>query len=229
MRILIIDDKPETDSSSSEQMLIRLKKVQLELVELKKDIADLWVLNDSQDEIIPTSIDYSKYAYIFLHQSYDTPLLKDPTILINVIPNATKLVLFSGERKESLTYEDNQGSYQYPQNENHKHYEIRRSVYLKNFGNFLNTFIDTHSNEFRIEALYNSNYSVRKQEGTVLFETIINELEVSNDNAVNSKQFTSFFELVGYNNHQINTIKSNYQSMDYQNFYDTLERELQNL
>jgi len=229
LKILIIDDKPDTEGSSSEQMLSKLTPKQKELVDLYKDISSLWMLNENQDAIIDSTINYKRYSHIFLHLSFDNPLLKNPSVLINALPRSVKIVLFSGERNENLTFKDEDGQYSIPQCPEFVHYEIRRSVYLNNFSNFLNSYLDDLSKQYRIEALFDRNFNVRKEYTIILFNNIINNLEESNYNAVNTDFFNDFFRLLGYSNDQINKIRSNYLNMDYQDFYDSLEREIQNL
>ncbi len=226
-KILIIDEKDQTQKESSDELMEKLNKEQRDLVDLHSTSDKIWQMNQNEDSIDYFLIDLDQYSFIFLHQSYDDPILNDPRVLLGNIPDGTKLILFSGERSEGLKYYDEEGIYTFPQIEDKPHYEIRRSVYFVNFSSFLDTYL--LSGIFRIEALYDRNFSIRREKAKKLFKQIELKLEESEKAAAESDEFSKFFELAGYENKEINQVIDNYKIFNYNKFIEALENELSKL
>jgi hypothetical protein len=225
-KVLIIDEKSIGQKHNSAQLLKGLNEVQRGLVELHESSYELWELNKNEDAIEKCFIDLTQFNFIFLHQSYDDPILSEPRILLDQLPNGVQLVLFSGERSEGLN-DDNDEEYNFPQDPNKPHFEIRRSIYFENFPNFLDSYLV--SGTFRIEALYDKNFSIKKEEVQKLFNLIKSKLEESEKLAAESHEFSKFFELAGYEANETKKIVENYKTFDHNQFLEALENELSKL
>lgn len=224
-KVLIIDDKAENQHLSSISLIQRLTPDQKRLVDLETNTKELWMLNKNQDEIIELKEDFEQYGFIVLHQSYDDPTVSEPIgLLMPAMPKNTKLILFSGERRVDLEAVDTKGIYNFPQNTLQIHYEIRRSVLYENFSNFLNTYLV--SGVYRIEALYDRNFNVKKEKALILFRNLTMLLEESELQTIESKDFKDFFMLAGYKHEEVLLIRKNFSSKGYNEIYEDLENEL---
>ena len=224
-KILIIDDKAESEKNSSITLLKGLKSKYKSLIDFKQNTKGLWMLNENEDEIIDLNIDLHSFDFIILHQSFDDPVISEPIkILMPILPKSTKLILFSGDRRTDLKSNDKEGLYDLKQNPDQIHYEIRRSILFENFENFMDSF--NVLGKFRIEALYDKNYNVTKEKAEHLFNLLIINLEESEMKAINSKEFEEFFYLAGYRSNEIVLIRNNFSSKDYNEIYELLEDEL---
>lgn len=220
-RVLIIDDKDGSGNQSSIELITTLSAKQRSLVHLETSVKNLWRLNEDRDQILSMYFDTKNYHYIFLHQSYDDPILNNPGLLIDHLPKSCLLTLFSGQRSESLTHRSDDG-YQHSWAEIGKYYEIRRSIYFNNLSKFLNSYIEL--GEFMVQALYDSNFNPTKERAFVLMNKIKVLLEDSLQNATNSKEFDELLSLCGYSaNCEKEKIKANYLAFDDVEFIEAIE------
>lgn len=224
-KVLIIDDKPENEDRSSISLLHRLTSDQRQLVDLVSNIKSLWLLNQNQDEIVELKVNLEKYYFILLHQSINDPTVSEPINLLQpILPKDTRLILFSGKRRSDLKAIDTAGVYNFTQNPKQLHYEIRRSVFFDNFPNFLNSYLV--SGVYRIEALYDHNFNVKKEKASILFHSLTMLLEESELQTIESKEFEEFFHLAGYQHDEVLLIRKNFLSKGYNEIYEYLEDEL---
>ena len=223
-KVLIIDDKSSSEKESSWNLVNGLNKQSKNVVDFESSSSGLWVLNKNQDEVERTNIDLKAYSFIFLHDSHNDSILKDGKVLISILPEHTNLVLFSGSRPESLSPLDC-GNYNHNQADlGNKHYEIRRSIYYKNFPRFIESYLALGI--FKIEALYYENYNYKRERANQLFNEIMVHLETSEDSAVASEAFQNFFILAGYEPIVTQKIKDNFLNFDYNEFREALEDEV---
>jgi len=228
--ILIIDDKQVIEQFSSKELLLQLTPEQSALIDFQETSEGLWKFNINEDDFVFFSKQLFSYKYIFLHDSYDNPALKHPVLLIEKLAPNTKVILFSGNRSESLNPNDFNNyipQFKYEQNRNHPHFEIRRSIYFRNLKSFVDNYLKY--GDFMMEALYDSNYNHKKNIATSLIQVIFSALEKSEFEAANTPEFNKYFELAGYTNEEIEAIKKNYSKMNYKEFMDAINDELKTL
>ena len=100
-KILILDDKGQSEDFNTAKALSQLTVSERQLVDYFETAETLWVESDNGDDI-DLMKDFSNYAFIFLHDSFDNPLVKDglKVILFEKLSKTSKIVLFSGSRME---------------------------------------------------------------------------------------------------------------------------------
>lgn len=184
-KILIIDDKDANHSHSSRLLISTIPEEFLLFVDHYENHEYLWTKRD--DKLYPT-IDLLKYAYVFIHDSYDNPifLTEDKHELKSIFDNNATFVFFSGEKAESnKPYMQDDGSY-----------GIRRSQYFSNFITFLESF--KYFQKDNLDFLFNSSLKPIRRKIDQLAEVIITKLETSTKYAADSKEFDEILELRGY-------------------------------
>ncbi|MFC6998095.1 hypothetical protein [Rufibacter roseus] len=222
-KILIVDDKASSEDYSTYSVLETLSPIQKERVEYHADTRGLWKAADNEDEVVLLT-DFKKFSYIFIHDSFNDPLLPDGLlpVLINELSSTSKVVLFSGSKPESNIplYNKLDSSIA----TDIFHYEVLRRQYHSNFSSFIDSFF--MFGEFRITYLYNSDISPYKDRGYELLNDIMEKLESSTIEAVYSKSFRDLLTL--YNYEDIESVSRRFEVMSVDEIIETLEDLVEN-
>ena len=135
-KIIILDDKAPSEDFSTSQLLSNLTVEERLLVEYYESTETLWLEINKEDDIVLMK-DFSNYPFIFIHDSFENPLIKDglKAVLFEKLTKTSKVVLFSGSRTESelpveRIYDDKISKDTFC-------YEILRRQYFNNFKNFI--------------------------------------------------------------------------------------------
>lgn len=217
-KILIIDDKaPEQDFSTS-QALSKLKVGERPLVDYYENTEKLWVESNNVDDI-DLIMDFSNYSFIFIHDSFENPLVRDglKAVLFEKLSKTSKVVLFSGSRVESEIPVER--IYDEQISNDTSCYEILRRQYFNNLKNFVDSYLIT--GEYQIKYLYNPYINPKKNKAYALFELIKSDLEESIQNAIESNSFNELLSLYGYTN--ASGISSRFLKMNDDEFIENLE------
>lgn len=217
-KILILDDKAHSQDFSTFKLLSNLSSEELFLVEYYESTETLWLESNKEDDIVLLK-DFSNYPYIFIHDSFENPIIRDglKAVLFEKLTKTSKVVLFSGSRTESelpveRIYDEQISKDTYC-------YEILRRQYFNNFKNFIYSYLI--SGQYQIKYLYNPYVNPKKDKAYALFEIIKTDLEESIQNAIESNSFNELLSLFGY----INTseISSRFLKMNDDEFIENLE------
>lgn len=224
VKILILDDKADSEDFSTSLAITQLMVSERPLVDYYENTETLWVESSIDDDIILMK-DFSNYAFIFIHDSFENSLVRDglKAILFEKLNKTSKVVLFSGSKTESeIPVEriyDEQIS---------KHttcYEILRRQYFSNLKNFLNSYLVT--GEYQIKYLYNPYINPKKDQAYTLLETIKSDLEKSIQFAVEANAFNKLLSLYGYKN--TSEISNRFLRLTDDEFIETLEDFIENI
>ncbi|MBK8626361.1 MAG: hypothetical protein IPN86_12605 [Saprospiraceae bacterium] len=101
-KIIILDDKAHSEDFSTSQVLSKLTVIEQSFVEYYENTERLWLERDNDDDI-DLMKDFSNYPFIFIHDSFENPLVRDglKAVLLEKLSKTSKVVLFSGSRTES--------------------------------------------------------------------------------------------------------------------------------
>jgi hypothetical protein len=217
-KILILDDKSPGEDFSTSRLLSNLTAEEQLLVEYYENTEALWLESKNEDDIVLMK-DFSKYPFVFMHDSFENPIIRDglKAVLFEKLTKTSKVVLFSGSRTESelpveRIYDDQISKDTFC-------YEILRRQYFNNFKNFIDSCLVT--GQYQIKYLYNPYANPKKDKAFALFEIIKTDLEESIQNAIESNSFNELLYLYGY----INTseILSRFSKMNDDEFIENLE------
>ncbi|RZK07577.1 MAG: hypothetical protein EOO43_21560 [Flavobacterium sp.] len=193
-KVLILDDKLSTENFSSVQAISLLDEEQRSLIDYYEETVSLWSESTDGDDIVLLQ-DFSRYPFIFIHDSFENPLVKDglKAILFEKLTKTSKVVLFSGSRSESETpiekiYDEKiSGAVCY---------EILRRQYFDNLKNFIDGYLLI--SEYDIRYLYNQYLQPKKEIAYLLLEKIKMTLEESIQAAIASDSFKDLLSLYEY-------------------------------
>jgi hypothetical protein len=217
-KIIILDDKAPNEDFSTSQLLSNLTVRERLLVEYYESTETLWLESNKEDDIVLIK-DFSNYPFIFIHDSFDNPIIRDglKAVLFEKLTKTSKVVLFSGSRTESelpveRIYDDQISKDTFC-------YEILRRQYFNNFKNFIDSYLV--SGEYYIKYLYNPYVNPKKDKAYGLFEIIKIDLEESIENAIESNSFNELLNLYGYI--KTSEIVSRFLKMNDDEFIESLE------
>jgi hypothetical protein len=216
-KVLIIDNKKLEYTESSEELFLCLSEQLKTLVQIESSLTN-YLRYDS--ELIINEAELYKYAFVFIH----TTMFKESIlpVFLEEIAGKIEVVLFSGSKSLSsrplkISFEREGAGQVFP---NAKCYEISRQLMFKNFNNFLNSYLSL--GEYKIEALYNSNYNPMKERAELLKRKIMIKLEISNEEAIGSEEFVELIALAKFN-HKLNEIQSVYLKSHFNRIIERLE------
>lgn len=217
-KILIIDDKPVSEDFSTINLLKTLNSDERILIDYFEDSNLLWKESKDGDDI-ELLMDFGKYSVIFIHDSYENPLVNEglKAILIEKLSITSLVVLFSGSRDESEV--PIKKVYDKQISKEALCYELLRRQYYKNFKNFINGFLLTE--EYQIKYLYNSYINPLKDKAYVLLEMVRIDLEESVKFATESEEFKKLLILYDYKD--LDEIIERFSQMDDDEFIEKLE------
>lgn len=215
-KVLILDDKLSTENFSTMQAISLLDEKRRNLVDYYDETVSLWSESTDGDDIVLLQ-DFSRYPFIFIHDSFENPLVKDglKAILFEKLNKTSKVVLFSGSRSESETpiekiYDEKiSGAVCY---------EILRRQYFNNLKNFIDSYLLT--NKYDIRYLYNQYLQPRREMAYLLLEKIKTALEESIQTAIESDSFRDLLSLFGYDS---DATAHRFSMMTDDDFIETLE------
>ena len=75
-KIIILDDKAPSEDFSTSQLLSNLTVGERLLVEYYESTETLWLESNKEDDIVLMK-DFSNYPFIFIHDSFENPLVQD--------------------------------------------------------------------------------------------------------------------------------------------------------
>jgi hypothetical protein len=186
-KLLIIDNRAGAERESSENAIAQLDEADRSLINHCRDITGFW---EEDGDDVKINVDISTYTYIFIHDSYDDPIIQGglKELLIKRMSLISTVVLFSGTKPESPT----------PRKvcqDDICWYELRRSQYFVN----LCRFMESRSvfGAFQIEYLYDSSKDPKTDKGQMLADTISDLLEISPQKAAGSAVFIELIKLFG--------------------------------
>lgn len=218
IKIIILDDKAPSEDFSTSQLLSNLTVEERILVEYYESTETLWLESNKEDDIV-LKRDFSNYPFIFIHDSFDNPLIKDglKAVLFEKITKTSKVVLFSGSKTESelpveRIYDDQISKDTFC-------YEILRRQYFNNFKNFIDSYLIM--GQYHIKYLYNPYVNPKKDKAYTLFEIIKTDLEESIQSAIESNSFVELISLYGYT--KSSEIISRFSKMNDDEFIENLE------
>lgn len=216
-KILIIDDKIADQGYSTVSLLESLTEVDKKKIEFHKSLEQVCDFGDDGESVY-LKIDLELYSFVFIHGSYDDPLLDENSldILIREFSKKAIVVLFSGSKRETVTpallnLSEVSGYVKY--------YGIKRQQYFDNFHNFISSY--NIYKEYRIKYLYDGFSFPKQDRGNELKDEIEVALEISKDNVLNSSIFSTFLEL--YNLNSSSYFLNSVRSCDELEFLDILE------
>jgi|GEM_PF-2136263 len=217
-KIIILDDKAPSEDFSTSQLLSNLTVEERLLVEYYESTETLWLESNKEDDIVLMK-DFSNYPFIFIHDSFENPLIKDglKAVLFEKLTKTSKVVLFSGSRTESelpveRIYDDQISKDTFC-------YEILRRQYFNNFKNFIDSYLII--GQYHIKYLYNPYVNPKKDKAYTLFEIIKTDLEESIQSAIESNSFNELISLYGYT--KSSEILSRFSKMNDDEFIENLE------
>ena len=222
-KIIIIDDKSMSQSHSSIELISRLDEIKSSYIEYYESTINLWLQNESEDDVELLK-DFTNYPFIFIHDSFDNPLVQDglQSDLIGKLAKTSKVVLFSGSKQESsmplekIIYESDSKKIRF--------YEIKREQYFNNLKNFIDGFLI--SGQYQIKYLYNPYLNPKKDKAYSLLEIIKTDLEESIQSAIESNSFNELLSLYEYKN--TSEISSRFLIMNDDEFVENLEDFIEN-
>ena len=217
-KILILDDKARGEDFSTLQAMFGLTDSERLLIEYYENTETLWVESNNGDDIDLVK-GFSNYPFIFIHDSFENPLVKDglKAVLFEKLSKTSKVVLFSGSRIESETPIER--IYDEQISKDTFCYEILRRQYFNNLKNFIDSYLI--SGTYQIKYLYNSYINPKRDKAYTLLETVKTELEESIQNAIESKSFNELLSLCGYKNST--EISKRFLEMTDDSFVESLE------
>jgi len=217
-KILIIDDKSKTEKYSSENAIDQLNDYQRSLVDHYRNATGFWM---QQDDDVLLNKDFSCYRYIFIHDSYDEPIIQGglKEVLIQKLSVTSTVVLFSGTKKESIT-----GQKVFADDiEEVFWYELRRSQYFDGLSRFIESLVVF--GDYKIEYLYNRYSDPKKDRGQELANEVRSHLEVSSQEAAHSNALVQLLQLFGYQDNE--SILERFSKLSDERFLSALDRLLQ--
>ena len=222
-KILIIDDKSSTEGFSTMQALSRLTIDEKGLVDYYENTESLWLENSNGDDIILMT-DFSNYSFIFIHDSFENPLVPDglQAVLFEKLSITSKVVLFSGSRTESEN--PIQRIYDEQISKHTSCYEILRRQYFNNLKNFIESYLII--GKYQIKFLYNPYINPKKEKAYTLLEIIKIGLEESIQKAIESNSFNELLFLYGCNS--TSELSSRFLKMTDDDFIENLEDFIEN-
>jgi hypothetical protein len=193
-KILILDDKSTREDFSSMQVLLSLSDMQRCVVDYYEVTDSLWIESTDGDDIVLLR-DFSIYAFIFIHDSFENSLVKDglKAILFEKLTLTSQVILFSGSRRENESpvkriYDEKISKAVC--------FEILRRQYFSNLKNFIDSYL--LNGKYHIKYLYNPHLLPKKEKAYLLFDKIKIALEESIQFAVDSDSFSELLTLYGY-------------------------------
>ena len=222
-KILILDDKAIDEDFSSFRLLSNLTTENRSLVEYYESTEKLWTESENGDDIELLK-NFSLYPFIFIHDSFENPLVRDglKVILFEKLNITSKVVLFSGNLRESEIPVEN--IYDEKISKDTTCFEILRRQYFNNFNNFIDSYLVL--GEYQIKYLYNTYISPKKDKALALFDKIKISLEISIQHAIESKYFIELLSLYGYTDNAANSKR--FLNMNDDEFIETLEDFIEN-
>jgi hypothetical protein len=222
-KIIIIDDKSISQSHSSIELVSKIDEIKSQFIEYYESTIELWSQNASEDDIILLK-DFSVNPFIFIHDSFDNPLVQDglQSDLIGKLSKTSNVVLFSGCKQESsmplekIIDESDSKKIRF--------YEIKREQYFNNLKNFIDSFLI--SGQYQIKYLYNPYLNPKKDKAYSLLEIIKTDLEESIQSAIESNSFNELLSLYEYKN--TSEISSRFLKMTDDEFVENLEDFIEN-
>jgi hypothetical protein len=211
-KLLIIDNKAGAERESSENVIAQLDESDRSLINHFRDITGFW---EEDGDDVKINVDISCYTYIFIHDSYDDPIIQGglKELLIKRMSLTSTVVLFSGTKRESPT----------PQQLCHEDicwYELRRSQYFMN----LPRFMESRSilGTYQIEYLYDSSKDPKTDKGQMLADEISDLLEISPQKAAGSAAFIELIKLFGGQYDE--KVYERFANMSEDSFLSTIDR-----
>jgi len=222
-KILILDDKAPDEDFSTSQALSKLTVGERSLVEYYENTETLWVESHNVDDI-DLMKDFSNYPFIFIHDSFENPLVRDglKAVLFEKLSKTSKVVLFSGSRTESEIPVER--IYDEQISKDTSCYEILRRQYFNNLKNFIDSYLVTRG--YQIKYLYNPYINPKKDKAYTLLEVIKTDLEESIQSAIESNSFNELLSLYGYKN--TSEISNRFSKMTDDAFVENLEDFIEN-
>lgn len=222
-KILILDDKAPTEDFSTSQALSKLAVVDRPLVDYYENTETLWVESNNGDDIDLIK-DFSNYPFIFIHDSFENPLVRDglKAVLFEKLTKTSKIVLFSGSRTESESPVER--IYDEQISKNTSCYEILRRQYFNNLKNFIDSF--SVAGQYQIKYLYNPYIKPKRDKAFTLLQTIKFNLEKSIQVAIESNSFDELLSLYGYKN--TSEFSNRFLKMTDDEFIENLEDFIEN-
>lgn len=222
-KILILDDKAPGEDFSTSQALSKLTVGERSLVEYYENTETLWVESHNDDDIDLMN-DFSNYPFIFIHDSFENPLVRDglKAVLFEKLSKTSKVVLFSGSRTESEIPVER--IYDEQISKDTSCYEILRRQYFNNLKNFIDSYLVTRG--YQIKYLYNPYINPKKDKAYTLLEIIKTDLEESIQSAIESNSFNELLSLYGYKN--TSEISNRFSKMTDDAFVENLEDFIEN-
>jgi hypothetical protein len=222
-KIIILDDKAPNEDFSTSQLLSNLTVGERLLVEYYESTETLWLESNKEDDIVLMK-DFSNYPFIFIHDSFENPLVQDglKPVLLEKLAKTSKVVLFSGGKVESncpieKVFDESISKYS-------NCYEVKREQYFNNLKNFFDSYILT--GKYQIKYLYNPYINPKKDLAYSLLESIKTDLEESIQSAIESNSFNELLSLYEYKN--TSEISSRFLKMTDDEFIENLEDFIEN-
>jgi len=217
-KVLIIDDKLKTEKHNSENAIAQLNDHQRSLIDHFRDVTGFW---EQRDDDVLLHIDFSPYRFIFIHDSYNEPIIQGglKEVLIQKLSATSTVILFSGTKRESpigqkIFAEDIEDVFWY---------ELRRSQYFDRLPKFMDSV--AIFGDYKIEYLYNRYSDPKKDKGQELADKVRSLLEVSSQRAAYSETFVQLLQLFG---HQYNeSILERFSNLSDDRFLSALDRLIQ--
>jgi len=222
-KILILDDKASGQDFSTLQSLSKLSDRERTLVDFYENTESLWAESSSDDDI-DLMKDFSNYPFIFIHDSFENPFVRDglKAILFEKLSETSKVVLFSGSKAESEIPVER--IYDEQISKNTSCFEILRRQYFNNLKNFIDSYLIT--GEYQIKFLYNPYINPKKDKAYTLLEIIKTDMEESIKNAIESNSFNELLSLYGHRN--TSEISNRFLNMSDDEFIENLEDFIEN-
>jgi hypothetical protein len=222
-KIIIIDDKALGQSHSSIEAISRLDKIRSGYLEYYESTIDLWAQNELGDDLKLLK-DFSAYPYVFIHDSFDNPLIQDglKSVLIEKLSATSRVVLFSGGKIESNSPVEK--VFDDCISPNSKYFEVRRDQYFNNLKSFIDSYILNRS--YQIKYLYNPTINPKKEKAYALLDNIKTALEDSISSAIESDSFNELLSL--YDNENNTKLTNRFLQMNDDEFIENLEDFVEN-
>lgn len=222
-KILIIDDKLAGEDFSTAQLLSLLNEEQKYVIDYAENTESLWIESKEGDDITLVK-NFSQYSFIFIHDSFEDPLVNDglKAIVIEKLSDTSIIILFSGGKSESAN--PRKLLFDSDISEKSSYFEIRRREYFYNLKNFIDGYLLT--GQFEIKYLYQSELNPKKDKAYDFLESIKNDLEESLKKAIESESFKSLLTLYGYLN--IAEISNRFSTLTDDDFIERLENLIEN-
>jgi len=197
-KLLFIDDKKIDGVCTGHKLMASLDADQRELVVFIHSTEDYFRKSGEKFKLRRPK----RYKFVFVHDSFDEPMLESGDIKNLEEQLAGKLIYFSGTKKDDIK----------------KRTLCRESLYER-FKGFLDISIKVGS--YKIDALFRNNYRcwyARDLLNAIRFHS--GELV---EKAISTSEFQDLYKIKNYNPAQFERIKNNFRSNNYEHLDKALD------